>query len=178
MGMPPNPQSAEKLLTAVYPELRMIARRLLSGERAGHTLQPTALVHEGLLRLFGARPSADLSPQSLLALAAGQMRRVLIDYGRKHHSMKRGGEFRRVPLFDIHPGSAIDQDELLTLNEALELLGQMDPRALAVVELKFFAGCTNDETAAILGVSDGTIEAVWLHARLWLYRELTTPAGS
>ena len=171
--MPLEAQDAEELAKAVYPELREMASRLLRSERDGHTLQTTALVHEGLIRLFEHPPAAELSTQAFLALAATQMRRVLIDYGRRRGSKKRGGEFCRVPLFDFPMSPNMGQIDLLALNEALDRLEKVDPRAVSVVELKFFLGCTNDETASILGVSDGTIETVWLHARLWLFRELT-----
>lgn len=100
---------------------------------------------------------------------------MLVDYGRQRRAKKRGGNLIRVPLFESDHSIVRDEDSFLALNEALEELGKLDPRALAVVELKFFHGCTNKETAQQLGVSDGTIEAVWLHARLWLYRALSTP---
>ena len=104
------------------------------------------------------------------------MRNVLVDYARKHNSKKRGGEFSLVPLFDTdaHHCLSLDLDALADLNGLLERLGQFDPRALTVVELKFFAGFTNGEAADILRVSDTTVEAIWSHARLWLLRELRT----
>ncbi len=160
------------LLQAVYPDLRKIAGRLLRRERTGHTLQRTALVHETYLRLLGNISLRDYTPESFLALAAHQMRQVLIDYGRKRGAQKRGGELTRVPLLEAEFGFARDEDSVLALNEALERLGQLEPRALAVVELKFFGGCTNAEAAEILTVSEGTVEGVWLHARLWLFRAL------
>jgi len=166
----------ERLIKVIYPELREIAGRLLRKERDNHTLQRTALVHEAFLRLFGKKQIRDLAPQEFLAFAAHQMRQILIDYGRKRSAKKRGGDFCRVPMFESEHSFARDEDSFLALNDALDRLGDLDPRALAVVELKFFGGCTNNETAEVLGVSDGTIEAVWLHARLWLLRELNTPA--
>ena len=157
------------LLRAVYPELRAIAARLLDGERDGHTLQPTALVHEAFVRLFGRCPDGSVSPQKFLAIAAHQMREVLIDWGRKHHARKHGGEFARVPLFEADCCVDRDEDALLGLNRALDRLGAIDPRALSIVELKFFGGYTNDEAAEILGVSDGTVESDWQFARSWLF---------
>jgi len=165
-------QDPQALVQAVYPELRRIAGRLLRRERAEHTLQRTALVHEACLRLLGNVSLRDYTPESFLALAAHQMRQVLIDYGRKRGAQKRGGDLTRVPLLEAECGFARDEDSVLALNEALERLGELEPRALAVVELKFFGGCTNAEAAEILTVSEGTVEAVWLHARLWLYRAL------
>ena len=159
---------------ALYPQLRELAGRMLGGERFNHTLQRTALVHEIFLRLFqGKRKLRDVPPEQFLALAAHQMRLLLIDYARKRLAKKRGGNFLRVPLFESTHSVLRDEDSMLVMEEALSRLGSVDARALRVVELKFFAGCTNDETAKLLGCSDGTVEAIWLHARLWLHRELT-----
>lgn len=115
----------------------------------------------------------DIEPAEFMLIAAHEMRRMLIDYARKHRTRKRGGDFARVPLLDSEHGFFRDEDTVIALDNALSRLGETDRRALQVVELKFFAGCTNEETAQILGCSDGTVEAVWLHARLWLHRELT-----
>jgi RNA polymerase sigma factor (TIGR02999 family) len=158
-----------------YTELKAIAGFLLSGERANHTLQRTALVHETVIRLFGRRSIKELDLSALVPLAAHQMRQILVDYGRKRLAKKRGGDLKRAALFESDLSIVRDEDFFLALNEALDELGKLDPRALTVVELKFFRGCTNKEAAQELGVSDGTIEAVWLHARLWLYRALSTP---
>lgn len=166
----------ESLIKTIYPELRELAGRLLRKERDNHTLQRTALIHETFIRILGKRRVRDFTPQQFLAFAAHQMRQILIDYGRKHSAKKRGGELARVPFFESEHGLFRDEDGLLALNEALERLGELDARALCVVELKYFGGCTNAETAEVLGVSDGTVEAIWLHARLWLYRELSAPA--
>lgn len=166
----------EQSLTDFYAGLKEIAGHLLRAERANHTLQRTALAHETFLRLFGKRSLKQLDLQALLPLAAHQMRQVLVDYGRKRRAKKRGGGLVRAPLFDSDHSIVRDEDSFLALNGALEELGKLDPRALAVVELKFFRGCTNKEAAEKLGLSDGTIESVWLHARLWLYRALSTPS--
>lgn len=169
--------SNEKLIEAVYPEMRNMAERLLRGERDGHTLQSTALAHEAFIRLFGEYPVEPDSLQGFLALAAHKMRGILIDYGRKRHARKRGGSAIQVPLLENHLATASDEDTLLGLNEALERLGRVDPRALSVVELKFFCGYTNPETARILGVSDGTVESDWQFARSWLFGALTDPVA-
>ena len=167
-----DPQSVEELVKEVYPQLREMARRFLRSEREGHTLQPTALVNEAFLKLFGKVPDSAVTPQDFLALSAHHMRQVLVDYARKRNSQKRGGDQTQVPLFDTYPTLQSDLDSLTDLNDALERLGKLNGRALSVVELKFFAGFTNEEAAAILGVSDGTVEATWYSARLWLMREL------
>lgn len=140
-------------------------------ERPNHTLRKTALVNEALMRLLGKNSLANRRPEHVIAMAARQMRRVLIDYGRKRGAKKRFGELKRVAMPD---DIAVwhDESQRVALSRALKRLGQYDARSLRVVELKWIAGCTNDETASILGVSDGTIEAIWLHARLWLCREL------
>jgi RNA polymerase sigma factor (TIGR02999 family) len=167
-------ETTENLIRAVYPELREMAARLLRRERRDHTLQRTALVHETFIRLFGKHPEQSLSAKNFLALAAHQMRLILIDHGRKHRSQKRGGEYDREPLFEGDHRFVRDEDSLLALNEALERLGKLDSRAHSIVELKFFGGFTNAEAAAILGVSDATVEANWQFARTWLFGALAT----
>ena len=150
-----------------------MAGRLLRRERSTHTLQRTALVHEAFLRLMGQHALEDLEPQTLLAFAAHQMRHILIDYGRAHSAQKRGGELVRVPLFENELAFARDEDAFLALSEALDRLGELDSRALAVVELKFFGGCTTAEAGEVLGVPQAEVEGLWKHARAWLYRELS-----
>ena len=146
-------ETVESLVRAVYPELRQIAARLLRGERDDHTLQRTALVHETFIRLTRNPPDQNLSVERFLALAAHQMREVLVDYGRMYRAQKRSGTLRRVPLFEAEHGLMRDEDSVLALDEAMERLGAIDPRAVSVVELKFLCGFTNAEAAAILGVS-------------------------
>lgn len=163
------PPVSEDLIKAAYPELREMAARLLRRERDDHTLQRTALVHEAFIRLFGIKPEDMSSQENFLALAAHLMRQILVDYARKHGAKKRGGEFGRVPLFEADMYADRDEDSLFALDEALERLGRIDERALYVVELKFFCGYTNRETARILRVSDGTVEADWQFARSWLF---------
>src|SRR5450432_3264096 len=162
-------------LSEFYADLKVIAGHLLRRERANHTLQRTALVHETFMRLFEKRSVKDFDFSALLPIAARQMRQVLVDYGRRRQAIKRGGDMVRAPLFQSDHSIVRDEDSFLALNEALEELGKLDPRALTVVELKFFRGCTNKEAAEELGVSEGTVEVVWLHARLWLFRELSKP---
>jgi RNA polymerase sigma-70 factor, ECF subfamily len=160
----------EELIRAAYPELRSMAARFMRGERDNHTLQPTALVHETLLRLVGG-PS-DRPLEEFLAMAVHQMRHVLVDYARRHNALKRGGDWIRVPMESVESDLAGESEGILTLHAALERLGERDPRALQVVELRYFGGFTIGETARVMGVAEGTVEAVWRHARLWLYREL------
>ncbi|MBS1825364.1 MAG: sigma-70 family RNA polymerase sigma factor [Acidobacteria bacterium] len=168
----------EDLIRAVYPELRRMAAMFLRRERPNHTLQRTALVHEALLRVFGRRPMTGVPEQALLALAARQMRQALIDHGRKHRSQKRGSGLGLTGLGSAGNGGMVDQDSLFALNAALEKLGAFDARALSVVELKFFCGFTNEETAQILGVCGSTVETDWQFARAWLYGVLGGVARS
>jgi RNA polymerase sigma factor (TIGR02999 family) len=165
--------ATEAFVRAIYPELRDMAARLLRGERDDHTLQRTALAHEAFLRLTRLSPDYKPSAEAFLAMAARQMRHILVDHARKHRSGKRGGSLNRVPLFDE---AAIaewpEQDALLDLDEALNVLGALDSRALSVVELKFFGGFTNLEAARILQTSDSTVETDWQFARSWLYGRL------
>jgi RNA polymerase sigma factor (TIGR02999 family) len=166
-------QADEELLRGIYSELRDMAARLLRSERHAHTLQPTALAHEAYIRLLGKGLRKDLLPQEFLALAVHQMRQILVDYGRKHYAQKRGAGLNRVPLTEWASRIFRDEDSVVALNEALERLGELDPRARSVVELKFFGGMTNAETAAVIGVCHATIEADWQFARAWLYGRLS-----
>lgn len=129
LGRPVEKRIDEELLREVYPLLRETAQRMLRGERQGHTRQPTALVHEFFIRMFGKVPEGAQSAQGFLRLAAHQMRQVLIDYGRRRSSVKRGGEFSRVPLFDSHECPEVDWDSSVDLNQALDRLGEFDSRA-------------------------------------------------
>jgi len=165
--------SNDNLIHAVYPELRAIAGRLLRNERGDHTLQRTALVHEAFIRLFKNPPDPEVSPKEFLALAAHQMRNILIDYGRRHRAQRRGGSLVRVPLFEADHGQDRQDDELLAFDEALNELGRLDRRLLTVVELKIFSGCTNGEAAEVLGISSSAVQEDWKFAKSWLYRELT-----
>lgn len=165
--------SDDALIREVYPALREIAAHLMGRERQDHTLQRTALVHEALIRLLGRSPGDDPSPRSFLTLAAHQMRYTLIDYARRHRSQKAGGEYLHVSLFEEDAAAGCDYESLLALDQALERLGRLDPRALSVVELKFFGGFTNEETAGILRISHSTAEENWQFARSWLFGELT-----
>ncbi|HEX3748479.1 MAG TPA: ECF-type sigma factor [Bryobacteraceae bacterium] len=164
------------LVYDLYPELRRIASHMMRGERAHHTLSRTALVHEAFLRLVRS-PFRDLSRQDFLALAAHEMRRLLIDYARKHRALRRGGEFVRVSFDAIDRLTARDEDELLGLDQALDRLSRGEPRAASVVELKFFAGFKTEEIADILHVSHATVEADWKYAKAWLLRELSRISG-
>jgi RNA polymerase sigma factor (TIGR02999 family) len=157
----------------VYDRLRQLARRHLARERAGHTLQPTALVHEAYLRLAGHHRIQWQDRGHFLALAATTMRRVLVSHARGRLAEKRGGGGAALSLDDV-PAPAVERaEELVALDDALEALAAFDPRQARVVELRYFGGLTVEETAAALGVSPATVKLDWSLARAWLRRELT-----
>ncbi len=165
----------EELVRLVYPEFREMAAAQLRNERPEHTLQPTALVHEAFLKLV-PDGSADFENRAhFFGAAASAMRRVLVDHARRHHALKRGsGELLRLESgMDVALQSA---DQMIRVDEALDRLAQLDPRQARVVELRFFAGLTVEESAAVLGVAPITIKRDWAMARAWLFRELSTPS--
>jgi RNA polymerase sigma factor (TIGR02999 family) len=167
-----DPKQAEELLAAVYDELRQLAGRQLRGERVGHTLQPTALVHEAYLRLVDAPDIAWESRAHFFGTAARAMRQILVDHARRRNADKRGGGWERVTLdtgLAEEEGAAAD---VLDLHTALEKLSQHDADLARLVELRFFAGLTLDEAADALGVSRRKAAKDWSVARLWLKREL------
>lgn len=174
-----SPEQEGALIELVWQELREHASRLLLNERKGHTLQPTALVNEVYLRLIDTTAVNGDDQRRFMILAARCMRRVLIDHARKRGAQRRGGkDWVRVSL---HPGVAEETEftaDLLDLGPALERLAELDPRAAEVVELRFFGGLTEVETAEVLGVTDRTVRSDWRTARAWLRRELDGAGGA
>jgi RNA polymerase sigma factor (TIGR02999 family) len=159
-------QAAADLLPAIYDELRRLAAARLAGEKGGHTLQPTALVHEAYLRLVGDQQFEHRG--HFFAAAAEAMRRILIDHARKKATRKRGGVGERVDL-DPETFAAPDRpDDLLALDEALEQLERDEPQVASLVKLRYFAGFTIPEAAEALGVSPRTADAWWAFAKAWL----------
>jgi len=170
-----DPASAEELMPLVYDELRRLARGYMSRETPGHTLQPTALVNEAYLRLVDTSRISWQGRTHFFAVGARVMRRLLIDHARGRGRQKRGANWHRVTFSEVLPhvgDNELDFDQLLTLNEALNQLAELDPRQSKVVELRFFGGLTVPEVAEVLGVSQRTVEGDWTHARAWLKREL------
>jgi RNA polymerase sigma factor (TIGR02999 family) len=161
----------DALVPLLYDEMRVLAASYLRSERPDHTLQPTALAHEAFLRLADQRAVVLQNRSHFMGLVAQSMRRVLADHARRHRAQKRGGAAVRVALEEAESVGARDvaADELDT---ALEDLAKLDPRQARVVELRFYAGLSIEETADVLGVSPATVKRDWIVARAWLFREL------
>jgi len=170
--MATNGGDREAWTLRLYGELRGIAQRLIAAERIGHTLQPTALVHEAWLRMAGAPPGADLPLAERKAIAARVLRQVLVDHHRSHAALKRGGGQLRVELTDDHAPRATDEHDFEALDLALERLRALHARQAEVVELRAFGDMTMQEIADALDVAKRTVEADWVVARAWLTREL------
>lgn len=165
-------QAVDELLPLVYSELRALAGRYFRSERADHTLQPTALVHEAWLRLKGAAGYTLQDRAHFIGLAASAMRQILVDHARAHRAGKRGGGQARVVLDEAFAFSDRGDLDLVALDEALQALGSLEPRQARIVELRFFAGLTVEETAEALGLSPATVKRDWTFARAWLHREI------
>lgn len=170
--------AADELYVHIHGELRRIASRLLSHERADHTLQPTALVNEAWLRLSGGAPLRPSDRSHFVRLAARAMRRVLVDHARRRHAGKRQGDRRRCHLPEVPDRLGMDPGALLSLDEALERLGQRDEQVLRVVELRYFSGLTLAETGALVGLSERQAWLAWSFARGWLKRDLERGQGT
>jgi len=172
-----DPGAAEQLLPLVYDELRRLAAHRLAGEGPGHTLQPTALVHEAYLKLVGAGPQRPWNGLThFFAAAAEAMRRILIDHARRKHRARRGGGMKRVELDDLDVETVAENggaDELLALDEALTRLAASDPSRAELVRLRYFAGLTLEQAAELLGISRATADRHWAFARAWLYDAMT-----
>lgn len=165
-------QANEALFETIYPTLRKLARSQLNSHRRG-TVCTTELVHEASMRLIGADHFGQLDNGGhLMALAARAMRQILIDHARKKHSQKRGGDLVRIDLDESQHAAEPLPAQILALEPALAALGNADARALQVVELKFFSGCTIEEIAEILDISAGTVKSDWRKSRAFLYAEM------
>ena len=163
---------ASELLPLVYEELRGLAVRKMQMEAPGQTLQPTALVHEAWLRLSGEREVRFENRAHFFAAAAEAMRRILIDRARARQASKRGGKMERVDLDGVELAIAADDDTLLAVHDALDRLAVQDPDAARFIQLRFFAGMTNEEAALALGIPERTARRQWSFARAWLYRDI------
>ena len=162
----------DKLMPAVYAELHRIAHRYMVRERAGHTLQTTALVNEAYLRLIDAKKVSWQDRAHFFAIAATTMRRILVDFARSRGYKKRGGSVRKVTLDDAVVASPQPDMDLERMDDALNALAEIDPRKARVVELRFFGGLSVEETAEVLKVSAITVMRDWNMAKLWLLKEM------
>jgi RNA polymerase sigma factor (TIGR02999 family) len=162
----------DEIVPLVYDELRGIAAAYMRRERIGHSLQPTALANEAYLRLVDETRIEWRGRAQFLAIAARAMRRILVEHARARGTAKRGGDRDRVSLSDSSGVFTAPQVDVLDLDETLEALARVDPRKAQIVELRFFAGLTTEETAEALGLSTTTVEDDWYFARAWLRRRL------
>lgn len=161
-----------RLIPVVHDELRRIAHAYLASERPDHTLRTTALVNEAYLRLVNISRVQWQDRAQFFAAAAGSMRRILVDYARRYHATKRGGGRTHLPLDEATMLVEERADMLVALDEALDRLGDMDPRLCRVVECRYFGGLSDQETAEVLGITARTVRRDWVKARGWLYAEL------
>ncbi|HKR23430.1 MAG TPA: sigma-70 family RNA polymerase sigma factor [Pyrinomonadaceae bacterium] len=173
-----NQAALDELYPLVYEELHRLARRYMSRERKGHTLQTTALINEAYVRLVDQRNVQWANRSHFFAISAQIMRRILIDHARRHGYAKRGGGARQVSLDETAAVIQENLSEFLRLDEALTSLAQLDPRRSQVVELRYFGGLNNEEIADVLKISENTVIRDWNMARAWLYRQLSgSPAN-
>lgn len=171
-----DPTAAHQLLPLVYEELRRLAAHKMANEAAGHTLQPTALVHEAWLRLVGNENQKWDGRAHFFAAAAEAMRRILIDRARRKRAARHGGGQQRVELQETDLAAPGDDDQLLAVNDALDKLALQHKDEAEVVKLRYFVGMTNEEAAEALGISVRTAKYYWTHARAWLFREVQAAA--
>lgn len=170
--------AAEQLFPLLYDEFRKLARRFLKKEAFGHTLEPTALVHEVYLKLVDQTRVQWHGKTHFFAVGAQAMRRILVDHARRRQRVKRGGGRIRITLDEGLAISPERSEDLLALDEALGRLAEVDPRQATIVELRFFAGLSVAEVAEVLGVSKRTVESEWTMVRAWLRRELLSDKTS
>ena len=168
-----NSRATGELLSLVYNELRKLAAHKMAHEAPGHTLQPTALVHEAWLRLISPDDKLNFQNRAhFFGAAAEAMRRILIESARRKKRLKHGGNLDRVDVQDIEIALPMPDDELLALDEALDRLAKVDERAADVVKLCYFVGLTQEQAGKELGVSLATAERLWSFARAWLFQEM------
>ena len=167
----------DEMMPLVYAELRRLAGGYMRGECEGHTLQPTAVVHEAYLRLAGQQQVDWRNRAQVLGVAARMMRRVLLDHADRRNAAKRPDPQAAVTLDVAVAAAGPNPVDLIDLDRALEELGRLDERLAALVELRFFGGLTIEESAAVMEISPATVEREWITARMWLRRRLSTERG-
>jgi len=169
-----DPKAADNLLPLVYEELRKLAASRMAREAPGHTLQPTALVHEAWLRLVGGENPQFDGRAHFFAAAAEAMRRILIDRARRKKAHRHGAGQERVELEEVDIAFQKDDDQLLAVNDALDKLAAQNKVEAELVKLRYFVGMTTAQAAEVLGITEGSAKHYWIHARTWLYQEITT----
>lgn len=170
-------EALEDLVPLVYDDLRRMAARYMQREPGGHALQPTALVHETYVRLIDQRQVKWRNRAHFFGVAAGMMRRILVDQARRRRAEKRGGQWERVTLSGVEAAAdGPDEVDVLALHGALERLAAFDPRQERIVELRYFGGLTIEETAEVVGTSPATVVREWTIAKAWLRADLSDPA--
>ena len=173
-----NQSALDELYPLVYDELHRLARRYMSREKQGHTLQTTALINEAYVRLVDQRNVHWANRSHFFAISAQIMRRILIDHARRYAYAKRGGGAQQVSLDEAATVAGVAGSEMLRLDEALKSLAEMDPRRSQVVELRYFGGLNNEEIAGVLKISENTVTRDWNMARAWLHQQLSESAAS
>jgi RNA polymerase sigma factor (TIGR02999 family) len=168
---------SNRLMPLMYEDLRRLAAGYMRHESPGHSLQPTALVHEVYVRLIDQRQVHWRSRVHFFGAAAGMMRRILVDHARSRRAGKRGGAWDRVTLVEDQVAGAAQEIDLLALHKSLERLAAFDPRQERIVELRYFSGLTIEEVAEVLGISEATVVRDWTIAKAWLRADLSARAG-
>ena len=171
-----NPQASEELLPLVYRELRRMAAHKMANEPAGHTLQPTALVHEAWLKLVAPPAQSWQNRAHFFGAAAEAMRRILIARARRKHTQRRGSGAEHLDADEIEIAGPAPDDQLLALNEALNRFATLEPEQAELVKLRYFAGLKIEEAAEVLGISQATAKRWWAYARVWLFNEIQPPS--
>ena len=167
-----DPTAADELLPLVYEELRRLAAAKMSNEAAGHTLQPTALVHEAWLRLVGSENQQWNGRAHFFGAAAEAMRRILVENGRRKRAARHGGGQAKLDIHELELAAPAPDDELLAVNDALEKLAARDRKKAELVKLRYFVGFTTEEAAEVLGISVPTADRWWSYSRAWLFEEI------
>ena len=168
-----DPKAADELLPLVYEELRKLAAHRMANESSGHTLQATSLVHEAWMRLVGSENPKFDGRAHFFAAAAEAMRRILIDRARRKRAVRHGGGQERVNWEEVDIATEKDDDQLLAMNDALDKLAVQNKVEAELVKLRYFVGMTTAQAAEVLGITEGAAKHYWIHARTWLYHEIT-----
>jgi RNA polymerase sigma factor (TIGR02999 family) len=169
-----DPKAADKLLPLVYEELRKLAACKMANEAAGHTLQPTALVHEAWLRMVGNQTPQYENRAHFFAIAAEAMRRILIERARRKRAVRHGGRQERVDFQEAALSGPDEDTQMLDVSDALDKLAAQNPLEADLVKLRYFVGMTNSQAADALNITEARAKHYWIHARTWLFQEITS----